>query len=121
MDSAFVLANRDGLRRAGGADDFAHRADPIREFFLSEKSVVVNTQRIHANVHAAPVKFVLGRKRNGAGDGVRRKIPRGGERGAVWIFLREPGVPGGQLDGIVVGAHLPEMLGEARLVDKVPS
>ena len=53
--------------------------------------------------------------------GAGGNIPEGSEFSAVGITLGQPFVPGGEFDGIAVGACFPEVLRDAGLVDEIPS
>ncbi len=118
--AAFVLADSDRRVRIYTANGFMHTANPACKFFLSKKNIVVYAKRVDAVIHAARRKLFFGGKRDCAGDGAGENVPGGSEGGAVWIFLSEPGIPGGEFDGIIVGAHAPELFGKAGFVDEIP-
>ena len=57
LNAALVLANRDQLLRSSATNCFPHGADPIREDILGEEIIVVDFQRIVADIHAARRKI----------------------------------------------------------------
>ncbi len=120
MNAALVLANRDQLLRSGAANCVVHGIDPIREDILGEEKIVVNLQRVVADVHAACCKIDFFGERDRPLHLADGEVPRCGQRRAIGVTLVEPLVPFLQLDGVAVRAHGPKMLRDAGLVDQVP-
>src|SRR5262249_40205000 len=107
LNSSLVLSYRDQLLRSRRAHGVAHGLDPVRERLLREKNVIVNLERIVANIHAALVEFDVLRKGKQSGSGDGRDIPRGGQCRTVRISLVQPFVPLFEFYGIPRWTHRP--------------
>ena len=94
LDAALILADGNQLSRSDVADGVAHTTHPIGEDFLREDVEVVNLERIVADIGATLLEFDFLGEGNGSLNCADREIPGRSQRGAIWVTLIQPLIPG---------------------------
>ena len=120
VGAAFILSHGDELLGPSAANRVPVGANPVCVDVLRKQVVVINLQRVMAHVHATLGEVGVLGERDGPLHRADGKVPGRCQRGPVGIAPVQPLIPFLHLDGIAVGAHGPEMLRNAGLVDQVP-